>query len=476
MLAKAQKQWLYIISALFVAGMGASIAFEQWLYMGVPFAGIAVYVALVRLDWLMWFILFATPLSVTLTTSNQSLGLSLPTEPLLVLVTGIAVIKMFFFSDFDKRIAKHPISIAIYTYLLWMTFTALTSQMPLVSFKLLISRIWFVVPYYFIMAHMFATAKNRIAFLWVFLIPLVIAGLYTLYIHSGHGFSKKTSTWVMWPLFKEHTSYGAVLAMFFPASLYLAFRKSSWGFNAIAWVLLTIMTLALIFSYTRAAWLSLVGAGGIYLIYWLRLNQQQVLLAGLFVLIVGLFNLSLITDKFSRNTTDSSDDFNEHVASVTNVSTDASNLERINRWMCALRMFEERPILGHGPGTYMFLYAPYQKPHEKTIISTNGGNRGNAHSEYLGPLAEAGLLGLLTFLGVVLTTVFISIRVYRHTLDTHPVANALLKVAFTGLITYYLHGFLNNFLDMDKASAPFWGFTALIVALDLAFRPDFSKK
>jgi hypothetical protein len=42
-----------------------------------------------------------------------------------------------------------------------------------------------------------------------------------------------------------------------------------------------------------------------------------------------------------------------------------------------------------------------------------------------------------------------------------------LRVAFLGLITYYLHGFLNNFLDMDKASAPFWGFTAIISVLSI---------
>jgi hypothetical protein len=38
-----------------------------------------------------------------------------------------------------------------------------------------------------------------------------------------------------------------------------------------------------------------------------------------------------------------------------------------------------------------------------------------------------------------------------------------------GLITYYIHGILNNFLDTDKASAPFWGYTAIIVALDIYF-------
>ena len=38
---------------------------------------------------------------------------------------------------------------------------------------------------------------------------------------------------------------------------------------------------------------------------------------------------------------------------------------------------------------------------------------------------------------------------------------------FLGLVTYYLHGALNNFLDLDKASVPFWAFTAMIVVLDI---------
>jgi hypothetical protein len=35
-----------------------------------------------------------------------------------------------------------------------------------------------------------------------------------------------------------------------------------------------------------------------------------------------------------------------------------------------------------------------------------------------------------------------------------------------GLITYYLHVTMNNFLDTDKASAGVWGFLAILVALD----------
>ena len=45
-------------------------------------------------------------------------------------------------------------------------------------------------------------------------------------------------------------------------------------------------------------------------------------------------------------------------------------------------------------------------------------------------------------------------------------------LAFTlSLLTYYVHGVFNNFLDTDKLSVPFWAFTAVVVALDL-----YSKK
>ena len=46
----------------------------------------------------------------------------------------------------------------------------------------------------------------------------------------------------------------------------------------------------------------------------------------------------------------------------------------------------------------------------------------------------------------------------------------ILLAAFLGLITYYLHGILNNYLDTDKASVPFWGFTAIIMLLDIKYR------
>ena len=150
---------------------------------------------------------------------------------------------------------------------------------------------------------------------------------------------------------------------------------------------------------------------------------------------------------------------------MSNITTDASNLERINRWSCAIRMFEDKPVFGFGPGTYMFQYASYQLNKDRTIISTNAGDGGNAHSEYLGPLAESGVLGLLTFLLVIIVVIYTGVNAYTRIQDRR--LKQLVLGALLGLITYYIHGFLNNFLDTDKLSVPFWGFTAIIVAVDI---------
>lgn len=197
----------------------------------------------------------------------------------------------------------------------------------------------------------------------------------------------------------------------------------------------------------------------------LRIRFSFLLVLGV---ILSLFIYSYRNDiiiKLEQNRQDASKVLTEHVKSISNVATDASNLERLNRWSCAWRMFKEKPIFGWGPGAYMLQYAPFQISRERTIISTDFGNVGNAHSEYIGPLAESGLFGTLTFIWIVIAAILTGLRTYHNTRSKY-VKTFVLSVLL-GLSTYLIHGLLNNFLDTDKASALFWGFIAILVAVDL---------
>ena len=345
-----------------------------------------------------------------------------------------------------------------------MAFTVLFSEMPLVSFKAVLSRVWFLVPMYVMLGTALERpwARNLVFPLYAF--SLAVAALWTLYVHSQYGFSKETSTWVMYPFYKEHTVYGMALAFIYPWSIWAAWRPQSLVWRFIHVGLWTLLTVALVFSYTRAAWLSLVAAGAVYLVFAWRISAKQILLIGF----LGLAALWSTQDQwmriFTKNDTVSSDNFSEHIQSASNISTDASNLERLNRWASAIRMWQERPHIGWGLGTYQFQYAPFQHSSQLTIISTNAGDLGNAHSEYIGPLAELGWPGLLLVLALITALYTTGVRAYNRMTPGRD--RTLLLLALLGLTTYWVHGVLNNFLDMDKGSVLVWMSAAMVAWAD----------
>lgn len=456
-------RWIFGIGGLFLILNTVFIATEFYLGLALPFiiaiAGLAVF----RLDKLLLLAVMTTPISVTLNYENFNLGLSLPTEPIFAGITLLVILRFLQNGKVNFRVLKEPLSIIIILNICWFILTSMTSVLPLVSLKYTIVRIWFVIPLYFIMIQVLRERKNIEPFFWLYLIPLSLVCLYTMAVHSQYDFSKSTSTWVMFPFYKEHTSYGAALAMYVPVIVGLFMIKGRGvPYRVGAFVLGLILIMATILSYTRAAWVSLVAAFVVFILVHYRVRFLYVVKLALLGLGILWANWGSIEEKFQANTAVSSDDLSQHVASISNISTDASNTERINRWKSAMRMFEERPVFGWGPGTYMFRYAPFQKPWEKTIISTNAGNRGNAHSEYIGPLAETGVIGLLLVLAFVTGIAITGVRTYYRMPDRK--MRIYVLVAFLGLVTYFTHGFLNNFLDMDKLAVPVFGFCAMIVS------------
>lgn len=426
---------------------------------------------------LLLFVVFLTPLSLPLTTLMPGLpvDLFLPTEPILFGLLMLFLFRLASGAKIEKKILAHPVSIMVWIYLFWILVTSITSSMPLVSFKFLLVKIWFVAGVYLMGIYLFENSANYSRFVWLYTLSLMVVIGYTVSRHLGYGLTdKQAAHYVMNPFYKDHTSYGAMLAMFLPFMMLFSFNSySKSNFRWIARLVLVILAVALILSYTRAAWLSLVVAMGVWILIRLKIRFKTMVITAISILAVVLVFQKQIVMYLERNDEESSSDLVEHFSSMSNITSDASNLERINRWSCAIRMFRERPVFGYGPGTYMFKYAPYQLKKERTIISTNAGDGGNAHSEYLGPLAESGLAGMVTVLMLIITVMYTAFMTYSRLRD--PRLKGYLSGAIIGLITYYTHGLMNNFLDTDKASVPFWGFTAMIVTLDLYSRESEKK-
>ncbi len=463
----------YLISALFILLNAFFLVKKHSMIINaLPMVFAIVLLAFFALEKLLYLVVFFTPLSLPLSELVHGLGFDmfLPTEPLLFGILLIFILKCFGNRNFDRDILTHPVSLAIYFSLFWMLVTSTTSTMPGVSFKFFLSRIWFVVGFYLLTAKLFESGKNIEKFIWLYTLPLLMVIAYATTRHLAYGlWDKQAANFVVNPLYNDHTAYGAALAMYIPFLFGFSFTKIySPRVKTLAYVVLVILLIGLTLSYARAAWLSVVAAFGVWMIIRLKIRFKPLFITFLVTLSILVVFENQILMYLERNNTESSTNLTEHISSMSNISSDASNLERINRWSCAIRMFENKPFFGWGPGTYMFNYAPYQLTAERTIISTNSADGGNAHSEYLGPMAESGFMGLITFLILIGMVVYTAIHAYMRVDDKR--LKTLVMSALLGLITYYIHGIMNNFLDTDKLSVPFWSFTAIIVAIDIHSR------
>lgn len=440
---------------------------EVYVVLSLPLILFVLYSIFYQPTWAFFIIAFFVPLSVNTDEFFASpLALFIPTEPILLALMIIYFMVHLIEPIFESRIFSHPIFQAYCVYLCWMFITALVSMDPLVSFKYLIAHCWLFFPIFIFSSQIFRDKKNVRTFFALLVISMSIVAFYTLIRHAGYAFEEKPAHWVMEPFFKDHTSYGAILALIFPIAIGLLVSKKDIDFaHSLLYGVILLLLVALVFSYTRAAWLSLVGALGILGIIYFRVRFSTLIIVFFGAAFFFVLSYDNIMRDLSKNETDSSADFGEHLSSMSNISTDASNVERLNRWDCAMTMYGKKPLMGWGPGTYQFFYAPFQRAENLTIISTYNADGGNAHSEYLGPLAETGFPGLILFAIVVLVIFYRGFRNYHYIEDKN--LRRLYISALLGLSTYFMHGFLNNYLDTDKAAVPVWGIAGLIAAVDL---------
>ena len=125
-------------------------------------------------------------------------------------------------------------------------------------------------------------------------------------------------------------------------------------------------------------------------------------------------------------------------AFASKVGTPHENI-RQTVWKAAVRSFKKKPILGHGLGSFERVYRLYKEPIE-TNIGRYEKTTAFAHSEPLQIAVETGLLGLCSFLGIVLTI----LRDGFHSLKTgewkkRAAMVSILALLFHSLVDFNLH-------------------------------------
>lgn len=343
------------------------------------------------------------------------------------------------------RAIRNPVLMLSFIGMIWMLLSAAQSVMPLVSWKYSLVEL----------AHwgLFAMGIAVAPDLWrknlpYFGISMGLCVVYTLLHHSFYHFRADQSLLAPMPFFPEHTLYATVLTLLLPWCGYMAAmlcRKPAYV-RALTFGWIALYLLGLWFAYCRAAWLSLVvatGAAGL----WYMMPRRAPLVATGIALALGAALWLLGTSPPGR------------VGWI--LMEDVSTLERLNRYACAREMAAAQPLTGFGPGTYQFQYLPFQKPEYTTRISVTEpvversvhtyGRGGGAHSEYFQTLAETGWPGLGLQLAFMASLWMGLARAYRR-------AQAwVLLCCWAGLLTFGLHGLLNNFLHDARVAVLVWG-------------------
>lgn len=211
---------------------------------------------------------------------------------------------------------------------------------------------------------------------------------------------------------------------------------------------LGLMAYALILSFSRGAWLSLI-IGGIvaaaFYMAWKQGSRRQIiaLLTGS-ILLVGLMSSYYIGNK---------DRFSSLNRSVLNW--------RVEVWKDTVGMIKERPLFGYGINTYMRKFQWYR--YDRLNVPKHKQHRSTyAHNCYLQIAMESGLAGLAAFL-------WILYAYYRHLLagvrsliardkEEAFLAGGLL----TGITVFLIHAFFDTHFYSLPLAAYLWTMMAAL--------------
>lgn len=469
--------------ALLIAGLTLTGVYQYYgdLQLTALFSIIAcgsllsLSVVLEKTFWFYAALVFFIPLSIDVGIAGGA-QVNAPSELMLLLLLAVLIL---FHKDYGRSLKstlKHPITLLLCVDLCWQLIVTLTSSQMDVSFKRWIIHAIFTIGF-FTTISMLRNPK-RVIQIWMAYAIGLIPAMWTAFRNLQHNdFNPRTVFSISKPFFPDHTIYGACLAFLIPLLILLCFHRKKLQWKRWQTIGLFLLTLFIIVSdfmaLSRAAILSLVVAVIFALLLRWKMRFRGMVI-GLSALLLITFSLQNQIYEYLEETEAVSNDgqVTNHLSSVTNIQTDASNMERVNRWVCAIRMFEDRPMLGFGPGTYQFEYNKYQTMEYKTYISSNTGEKGNAHSEYLTYLSEKGLLGAIIFLCIVFAALYFGMKNYEQLED--PLLRIINLGILLGLITYFFHGVFNSFMDQSKMAFLYFSALGTLVWL-YQYRPT-SKK
>lgn len=453
----------YII--LVIASILTGIATGSEILVVAPLIPILVYLLSTRLISGIIMLLLFFPLSMLYEVSNPRIGLQLPTEPLIVAIVAFWFLFIIINIE-EKEVLSTRYKWLRFTYLIYYLVigaSILISTHPFISAKAVLGSFLYSLTMIFVFISAVRDKQDIITCVKLFFVVVILVVLYTTIRHAATGFTHHGSNFAPRPFFNEHGTYGTVVAIAFALALPLLLtKKQNNPFSGIALLTAILSLTGVILSFARAAWVSVIALFIFYAIVMFRkfLNAKAILL----ILFLGLGT------SYAVMTLEISEEIEQSVTLLVDVERDVSNLERINRWVAAINMFQAKPVLGLGFATYIQNYPDYRDLLYSTEMSDM---YKHAHNEYLQHLAETGIMGLFAWLIFIISIYVVVLKTYNEMSEGWE--RNLLIGASGAMFTYFVHALFNGYLMLDKVAVPFW-FCAGIIFYTIRYHKPPTQK
>ncbi len=453
-----------LLSTLLFAATG------QHLLLAVPF--VMMYMVLITLNWKLayWILLFSIPVSIHLEFYNATLSTSAPDEPMMWMFLGLFIVML----AANPRLLpewwwRNPIVLVIVLQYLWLIVAVIYTREPLISTKFLAAKTWFLASFFIFPILVFSEKKDfKLAFR-IFLIPLVITMLVILFRHYQYSFNFRKVEKAISPIYYNHVEYSTVISMFFPllCMVYpLTKGKKPWMRFLILLAILFFLPVIYL-TYARAAMVAVVFAACVGIAIRMRLaNLIMPAFFALLILVIGYMvnNNRYIDFRPNYERTYMHGNFTSHML-ATFRGQDMSSMERLYRWIAAVRMSKEEPVTGYGPNSFYHYYKPHAVSSFRTYVSRNV-ERSTTHNYFLLMLVEQGWPAMILYATLVMVVFAQAQKIYHRFKGR----DRFYEYATLGIVMMFAAGFINNFfselIETHKVGALFYIGIALLVVLD----------
>jgi O-antigen ligase len=226
---------------------------------------------------------------------------------------------------------------------------------------------------------------------------------------------------------KKYQFFGPTLAMLSP--LVLEHARREW--RPWAWAVSFALILgAVMIAGMRAGWLTMALVLATYMVLMLKRENRE--LRRTIFTIPALAVIVLAISYFASPLFQERVDVIRDISSGSEITTDASSMERVHIFTTALKMYRAHPVNGVGVRAFPRAYMEYAEPDDVHILKS-GGKSGatHAHNVVLEVMSDTGTIGLL---GLLCAIGFLWVH-YRKTSptehqDAFPFALAVVLILF----------------------------------------------